>query len=246
MSILPTSNSFQNICLIVEDQPQVCTFLTQSLAQAFPELRVIVRSNITAAVEWLKQRTPEMKSQQKLHLGLIDLGLPDGSGVELIRYLKANEPDTRSVVVTIYDDDQHVFEALSAGASGYVLKFEEPAHFIEILKRIQKDEPPLSPSVARKILTHFNTLASNPLVGQTAPTGETPESKKPETKKTPLTAREQETLTLLSRGLTVAEAASEMKLSPQTVAGYVKIIYQKLQVTNRAEATREAIRLGLG
>ncbi|AGH95804.1 response regulator transcription factor [Pseudobdellovibrio exovorus] len=239
MSILPTSNSFQNICLIVEDQPQVCNFLTQSMTEAFPELRVIVRSNITAAIEWLKQRTPEMKAQQPLRLGLIDLGLPDGSGVELIRYLKTNEPDTRSVVVTIYDDDQHVFEALAAGASGYILKFESPAHFVEILKRIQKDEPPLSPSIARKMLAHFNTMALT-----SSSSLEIPEAT--ETKKTPLTAREQETLTLLSRGLTVAEAAGEMKLSPQTVAGYVKIIYQKLQVTNRAEATREAIRLGLG
>ncbi|HRO66288.1 MAG TPA: response regulator transcription factor [Pseudobdellovibrionaceae bacterium] len=214
---------FSGLCLLVEDQPEVRDYIVEILSEAYPDLKTHALPNLKEAQSWLIQRSRE-NNKIPLTLSLIDLGLPDGSGVDLIRLVSKEEPTAKSVVITIYDDDAYLFEALSAGASGYILKEEEPEFFVEILKRLARGEPPLSPSVARRLLTHFH--------------------KKPEEKTSDdeLTARERETLTLLAKGMTVAEAAHRMKLSAQTVAGYVKIIYQKLHVSNRAEATREAIR----
>lgn len=214
---------FVGLCLLVEDQPEVRDYIVEILGEAYPTLEVHALSTLKEAQSWLIARSRE-KNKTPLTLSLIDLGLPDGSGVDLIRMVSEKEPATRSVVITIYDDDAYLFDALSAGASGYILKEEEPEFFVEILKRLARGEPPLSPSIARRLLTHFHGHPKH-----------TPADDE-------LTARERETLTLLAKGLTVAEAAGRMKLSAQTVAGYVKIIYQKLHVSNRAEATREAIR----
>lgn len=214
---------FSGLCLLVEDQPEVSDHIASALAAAFPELSLQVLSSFKEAQSWILGRERE-DGGPPLSLGLIDLGLPDGSGVDLIRLLAEKEPRTKSVVITIYDDDAYLFEALSAGASGYLLKEEEPGLFVEILRRLGHGEPPLSPSIARRLLTHFHGAPEKKSSGDE------------------LTARERETLTLLAKGLTVAEAAKKMRLSAQTVAGYVKIVYQKLHVSNRAEATREAIR----
>lgn len=218
-------NFAESLCLLVEDQRDAMIFLRAAVQSAFPGIKIIETQNLRETGEWLDTREKgSMKSP--LGLCLIDLGLPDGSGTEVIRRITMTEPSARSVVVTGYDDDGYLFEALAAGASGYLLKREDPVFFVDILKRLQRGEPPLSPAIARRLLAHFH---------------------RPEAPmhKVELTPRERETLTLLARGLTVAEAANRMKLSALTVAGYVKIIYQKLHVTNRVEATREAIRRGL-
>ncbi len=162
---------------------------------------------------------------------MIDLGLPDGSGVELIRHMKQTAPGRCWWSPSIYDDDQHLFEALSAGASGYLLKDQESDTMAHYLKRIEAGEPALSPSIARRLLGYFS---------------ETPrEAVETDAAEARLTGRETETLTLLARGLTIAEVARTLDLRPQTVAGYVKVIYQKLNVTSRAEATLKAVKRGL-
>lgn len=223
----PHTDTFENgLCLLVEDQTDCRTYLENTLKSAFPQLTVYSCADIKSAKQYLEQNRRSAE-YMKVVLSLIDLGLPDGSGTELIRYLAHTEPQSRNVVVTVYDDDAHVFDALTAGANGYLLKYEDQKHFVEILTRIMRDEPPLSPSVAQRVLQYFFRPPAEASAAN------------------PLTPRESETLVLLSRGLTVAECAREMGLSPATVAGYVKIIYQKLRVSNRAGATREAIKLGL-
>lgn len=212
------------LCLVVEDQAAMAEALKQTVLAAFPKTEVVLKPNLQESQAWLSQKS----KSTPLDLALVDLGLPDGSGVHLIRQIAEKEPQARSVVVTIYDDDAYLFEALSAGAHGYLLKEEEPALLVETLKRLKRDEPPLSPAIARRLLSHFQ-----------AP------SEKPEPVASDLSPRERETLTLIAKGLTVAEAAKQMGLSAQTVAGYVKIVYQKLHVSNRVEATRVAIRRGL-
>lgn len=220
-------NGFENgLCLVVEDLADCRVYLEKTLNTAFPQLKVHACGDIKSARHFL-EKNRSADTCQKIVLSLIDLGLPDGSGTELIRYLARTEPDSRNVVVTVYDDDAHLFEALTAGANGYLLKYEEPSHFAEILTRIMRDEPPLSPSIAQRVLQYFFRPPAEASAAN------------------PLTPRESETLVFLSRGLTVGECAKEMGLSPSTVAGYVKIIYQKLRVSNRAGATREAIKLGL-
>jgi len=190
------------------------------LSSAFPDLRIETVGTLKAAHAWLDRHGAE------LWLAIIDIGLPDGSGVDIVRRLQRERPDVLPVVATIYDDDAHLFEAIAAGARGYVLKDEEADLLVNYLRRIERGEPPLSPSIAHRMLSHFRA----------------PAQAKDEAGLSP---RETEVLTLLARGLTVSEAASRLGLQPQTVASYVKVIYQKLCVTSRAEATREAVRRGL-
>lgn len=212
-----------SLCLLVEDQPQFRTFLREAVELAFPGIKVISFMSLREARMWLESG----KDSQSLRFSLIDLGLPDGSGVELIRELSTRRPEVLNVVVTIFREDACLFEAIAAGAFGYILKDESRDLMVDTLQRLQRQEPPISPSIARRLLAHFQSPRS---LGNSA---------------VHLTAREKQTLTLLVRGLTVAEAATQLTLSPQTVSGYVKVIYQKLHVSNRAEAVREALRLGL-
>ena len=190
------------------------------LASAFPDLHVETAGTLKAAHAWLDRH------DAGLWLAIVDIGLPDGSGIDIVRRLQREQPAVLPVVATIYDDDAHLFEAIAAGARGYVLKDEEADLLVNYLRRIERGEPPLSPSIAHRMLSHFRAPA---VVEDEAG----------------LSPREIEVLTLLARGLTVSEAAARLGLQPQTVASYVKVIYQKLCVTSRAEATREAVRRGL-
>ena len=218
----------KRLCLVVEDQPANRDRLAGLLEATFPGLDIVTAASLREARTWA-ENDPRSGG---LWLALIDLGLPDGSGVELIRYMKLAAPGARLVVASIYDDDQHLFEALSAGADGYLLKDGEGGVMAHHLKRIEAGEPALTPSIARRLLGYF----AGPQV-RDDPVAAVDDAR--------LTGRETETLTLLARGLTIAEVARTLDLRPQTVAGYVKVIYQKLNVSSRAEATLKAVRRGL-
>jgi DNA-binding NarL/FixJ family response regulator len=215
----------QKLCLLVEDQPRTRDWMIGVLARALPAMEVTAVATLREAGAWLKSY--EDNGGAGLTLALIDLGLPDGSGIELVRRLAERHPSVLPVVATIYDDDAHLFEAIAAGAQGYLLKDEEADQLVSFLKRIERGEPPLSPSIAHRMLAYFR--------------GASP----PRKDKAGLTARETETLSLIAKGMTIAEAAARMGLKPQTVASYVKLIYEKLSVSSRAEATLEAVRRGL-
>lgn len=214
------------LCLLVEDQPRSRDWLLGVLTAAFPGIGIVALARKAEALAWLSERRAAGDAAG-FDLALIDLGLPDGSGVDLVRRLVEDWPAVTPVIATIYDDDAHLFEALAAGARGYLLKDEEPDLLVAMLRRLDRGEPSLSPSIAHRLLAHFRAPAAR------------------DSDAAGLTPRETETLTLLARGLTVAEAADRMGLKPQTVASYVKVIYQKLSISTRAEATREAVRRGL-
>jgi len=207
-------------CLLVEDQPTTREWMEGVISRAFPGITITSAGTLKRAQALLDE------AGAKYWLAVIDLGLPDGSGIDLVMRLNAGFPAVLPVVATIYDDDAHLFDAIRAGARGYVLKDEEADLLVGYLRRIERGEPPLSPSIAMRILSHFHP------------------SPKP-VDDAGLSPREVEVLTLLARGLTVAEAAKSLGLQTQTVASYVKVIYQKLCVSRRADATREAIRRGL-
>jgi DNA-binding NarL/FixJ family response regulator len=209
-------------CLLVEDIPATRAWLESALASTFPGITIESCGAIRAAHAILDARTAPFS------LAVIDLGLPDGSGLDLVRRLARETPETLCVVATIYDDDTHLFDAISAGAQGYVLKDEDTEIVGDLLARIERGEPPLSPSIARRILAHFRTGAASPQPDEAG-----------------LTAREIEVLTLIAKGMTVAETARLMALKPQTIASYLKTIYSKLNISTRAEATLEAVRRGL-
>ena len=211
-------------CLLVEDHAANRDWLTAALRQAFGDVAIHTSRTLKEAEAWC-----DAGGAETLWLGLIDLGLPDGSGTDLIRRLRAEAPNATLVVATIYDDDQHLFDALAAGVHGYLLKDQDVDAMAGLLQRAGRGEPPLSPSIARRLLRHFAVPAAS--VGKDEDTA--------------LTGRETETLTLLARGLTVNEVARALGLKPQTVAGYVKVIYQKLNVSTRAEATLKAVKRGL-
>ncbi len=210
-------------CLIVEDQKASAEFIKDLLHRSFPGISIEVVRSFKEAQGWLTSREMR-KDKSPLSLALIDLGLPDGSGVEIIQSISRLEPEAIPIVLTMYSDDTFLFKALSAGAKGYLLKEDDPESLVEALKRMEKNEPPLSPAIARRLLSYFI------------------ENRADENSKVNLSPREHETLILLSRGLTVAEASKQLCLSPQTVSGYVKIIYQKLHVSNRVELIHEANR----
>ncbi|MGQ3355245.1 MAG: response regulator [Phreatobacter sp.] len=212
-------------CLLVEDQPRTREWLCRALQTAFPTMAIISVGTLREAHAWL-DALPEAQSAD-LTIAVVDIGLPDGSGIDIVRRLSRERPDVLPIIATIYSDDAHLFEAIAAGARGYLLKDEDEATLVAYLRRIERGEPPLAPAVAHRMLAFFR----GPSIDRSD--------------EARLTGRETETLSLLARGLTVPEAAARLGLSPQTVASYVKVIYQKLNITSRAEAAREAIRRGL-
>jgi DNA-binding NarL/FixJ family response regulator len=210
--------------LVLEDQPDTRAWLKRVLTSAFADVSILEAGTIADARALL--------AEHRVDLALLDLDLPDGSGVSIIEELSVRSPQTRSVVATIYDDDEHVFPALRAGASGYLLKEQSQDVLVAMLKRIVGGEPPLSPAIARRVLRFF-----------TPPS--VPEQKTEQFADQHLSPREQEVLQLIAKGYKLAEVGELLKVSRNTAAGYLKSVYRKLNISSRAEATLEAARRGL-
>lgn len=204
--------------LVVEDNPDTQEWLVSCVHAAFPELKIVTASSLACGQEHIKQSDFE--------LALIDLGLPDGSGIELIKALSALPYPSYIVVATIYDDDKNLFAALKSGAKGYILKDQDRERIVSYLKGIQKNRPPLSAASSARLISHFN-------------------SKGDALERSSLTPRETEVVCLIGKGYSVEDTAAMLKLSPDTIKGYIKGIYAKLGVGNRAELTLEAVRLGV-
>ena len=209
--------------LIVEDLAPMREWLIEVAAELLPEDTRVSCPDVGTAVRHLATLKPE---SPRTRLALVDLGLPDGSGIEVLRMLRARQPECMSVVVTLYDDDAHLFEALGAGAEGYLLKSDPRDSFRRTLARMLAGEPPISPAIARKLMSHFR---------QPEPTAHAVQ----------LTPRETDVLACMGRGLRIKDAARELGISEHTVGDYVKAIYRKLNISTRAEAAIEASRRGL-
>lgn len=205
-------------CLLVEDVPEAAAWLAQALSATFPDIAIQRAGTLAEARQ-------SLSAHPAPQLALIDLGLPDGNGVDFIAELNYRSPKTLCVVASIFDDDQHIFPALRAGAQGYLLKDQDQDSIIQLLQGIIAGRPPLSPAVARKLLAHFRVA--------------------PELAVPVLTERETEVLRLIAKGLTTAEVARLLSISVNTVPSYVKEIYRKLNVSSRAEAALTARNMGL-
>lgn len=201
--------------LVVDDLAASRAWLGHALELAFPGIVVAFAATLAEGLVRAEPAPP---------LALIDLGLPDGPGLRLIEHLA-----TRSlcVVATVFDDDAHLFPALRAGAQGYVLKDQSPELLAEMLRGIAAGQPPLSPSIARRLLRHFQPL---PTATDAAPA---------------LAPREIDVLRIVAKGYTLAEVADSLGISRHTASGYLKDVYRKLGVSSRAEATLAATRMGL-
>lgn len=216
-----------NNILILEDHPLVQTWIVQLIGEIFPSAKKEVAATIEACEQYIGEQ---------LDLILVDLNLPDGKGQDVIARVKQQFPNIRCVVMTSFDDDEHLFTSLKAGADGYLLKDQPIDELTTLLKGILQDKPPLSPTVAQRMMLHFRKEKNTDK-------GNDSDNDKPTTAE--LTPRENETLKLISRGFSAKEVAREMDISPNTVSGYIKEIYRKLNIHSRAEAATLSLKLGL-
>jgi len=236
--------------LILEDNPVARGFLCRVVRESFSDVSSITEAGDLDAARRLLGHTAGGRAapaDDPYQLILVDLELPDGSGLELLTEL-ASYPATR-IVTTLYSDDDHLFPALQCGADGYLLKEDRFEVLVEELQKIVRGQPPLSPAIARRLLTHFRS--GDGLGHAQAPT-QAPQAVAPVAAVPPpvldherLTPRESEVLTYLSKGFTIKEIASLMGIKWFTVNDHIKSIYKKLNVSSRAEAAVLASKQGL-
>lgn len=155
---------------------------------------------------------------------LTDIGLPGMSGIEGTKVLKERYPDLPVVALTVYDDDEDVFAALCAGASGYLLKNTTPVRLLESLKEVASGGAPMSPTVAHRVIKLFRQF------------------RPPETATHDLTGQETQLLKLIVDGHTYKTAASKLDITVRTVSFHLHNVYQKLQVHSKTEAVAKALR----
>jgi DNA-binding NarL/FixJ family response regulator len=240
--------------LILEDNPVARSFLCRVVRESFSDILHITEAG---DLESARKQISLTGGASGLHgvdpfkLILVDLELPDGNGMELLAEL-TQYPATK-IVTTLYSDDDHLFPALQCGADGYLLKEDRFEVLVEELQKIVRGQPPLSPAIARRLLTHFrhghrgSGLA--PESGFSMPQDFSSTSAPVPIEKIPdherLTPRESEVLTYLSKGFTIKEIASLMGIKWFTVNDHIKSIYKKLNVSSRAEAAVLATKQGL-
>jgi DNA-binding NarL/FixJ family response regulator len=207
--------------LVVEDEPeflrQYCEAITREA-----DLRLAgAVGTLAAALAVVEQSVPDVL--------VVDLGLPDGNGADLIRRAVQRRPDCDALVLTVFGDDQHVIDAIEAGATGYLLKDSPVGELARCIRELRAGGAPISPSIARRLLARMRAPADKPAAAGASP----------------LTEREAEILRLVAKGLSFAEVGGALDISAHTVVAHVKKIYRKLSVHSRGEAVFEATQLGL-
>ncbi len=241
--------------LILEDNPVARGFLCRVVRESFSDDLTIAEAGDLGSAR--KQITlaggaSGMHGTDPFKLILVDLELPDGDGMDLLAEL-AHYPAMK-IVTTLYSDDDHLFPALQRGADGYLLKEDRFEVLVEELQKIVRGQPPLSPAIARRLLTHFRNGTDSDTSaggsGLTAAASAFTASKPVALLDKPveherLTPRENEVLTFLSKGFTIKEIANLMGIKWFTVNDHIKSIYKKLNVSSRAEAAVLASKQGL-
>jgi DNA-binding NarL/FixJ family response regulator len=204
---------------IVEDQEQTRRGLA-ALVGGTAGFRVLgAYGSMELALPRLEADPPDV--------ALFDIGLPGISGIEGVRRLKAARPQVQILMLTVYADNDHVFEAICAGACGYLLKDTPPQRLLEAIRELHQGGAPMSPEIARKTVTMFQRVAP------------------PRSDDARLSARETEVLRLLAEGHSYKTAAAELAVSLDTVRFHVRNIYEKLHVHSKSEAVAAALRAGV-
>jgi two-component system, NarL family, response regulator DevR len=199
--------------LLVVDDHEVVRQGLVALLERRPNFQVVAEAGTAAeAIEMARRFKPE--------LVVMDVRLPDGSGIEACREIRAEMPETRVVILTSYPDEEAVFSAIIAGASGYLLKQLRGRDLVSALESVGRGESLLDPAVTEKVLERVRRIASGNATDEMAQ----------------LTAQEQKILLLVAEGKTNREIASEVFLSDKTVKNYVSSILSKLNLQRRAQA----------
>lgn len=212
---------------IIEDQPVVLAHFT-AIINADPGLNLIA-----TATNGKEGR--ELIRTVSADIYLVDLGLPDFSGLILLPEIIRQRPAANAMVISIFDDDKHVLAAIEAGATGYLLKDTDKRNIGDALRELHAGGSPLSPQIAKKVLTLFRQSRGGQAVDPAPSDGE----------KVMLTERETEVLRQLATGLAFREIGEALAISSHTVAQHVRNIYRKLAVRSRGKAVYEATKLGL-
>ena len=170
----------------------------------------------------MEEALDKLKHHQP-HLLLSDIGLPGMSGIEGVAILKERYPDLLILMLTVYDDDERIFDAMCAGASGYLLKKTPPARLLDSLREVASGGAPMSPEVARRVIALFREI------------------RPPERADYELTPHETRLLKLLVQGHNYKTAAAELGVTVHTVSFHLRSIYEKLQVHSKSEAVAKAL-----
>jgi len=201
---------------IVEDNEQLRTTLARVLNRAEGFRCLSHYGDAESALQTLPQDRPDVV--------LMDINLPGMNGVECVRRLKQILPQIQIIMLTVYEDTENIFNALAAGAAGYLLKRTKSAELLEAIREVQRGGSPMTTHIARKVTQSFQRAGPSP-----QPTEN-------------LSEREQEVLDCLSQGLIYKEIAEKLGISYETVHTYIRRIYEKLQVRTRTEAVAKFLR----
>ncbi|HID37106.1 MAG TPA: response regulator transcription factor [Ghiorsea sp.] len=209
------------LALLLEDEKPAREHLAAAI-NMHPQLALVdAVATCQEALDSLGKHQPDIL--------ISDLGLPDGHGVKVIREAKRLYPNIEVLVVTTYADEEHVVEALEAGASGYLLKRQAFETLGEAIITLMRGESAISPEVARFLLKRFNQ----------------PEKQAEPKTESPLTAREHEVLKWIAKGYSYDEIAAILDVSANTIRTHIRSVYKKLSVNSRSEAVFEATNLGI-
>lgn len=210
--------------LVVEDNPRFRQSFVDAV-RADPGLSLVgAAANGAEGMALLLEHKPDVV--------LVDLDLPDFSGVQIIRRASRDLPDTDVMVITVFGDERSIIESIEAGATGYLLKDALPPDFVGQIHALRAGGSPISPVIARRLLGRFQPPGT--------PVPVTGSEGRPE-----LSEREHAVLSLVAKGFTFGEISGVLSVSPHTVTTHVKRIYRKLQVGSKTEAVYEARKLGL-
>src|SRR6202451_456082 len=201
---------------IVEDNEDLRATLVRLINKAEGFQCVSQYGTAEAALEGLPKDRPQVV--------LMDINLPGMNGVECVRRLKQISPGIAAVMLTAYEDTENIFNALAAGATGYLLKRAPRAELLDAIREVHRGGSPMTTHIARKVVQSFQRAAPAPQPGEV------------------LSSREQEVLDHLSHGLMYKEISDKMGISYETVHTYIRRIYEKLQVRTRTEAVAKFLR----
>ena len=201
---------------IVEDNDQLRGTLARVLNRADGFQCVSDYGNAEDALKALPEKKPDVV--------LMDINLPGMNGVECVRQLKQTLPNTQVVMLTVYEDTENIFNALAAGASGYMLKRTKSAELLEAIRDVVAGGSPMTTHIARKVIQSFQKPAAT-----TQPMED-------------LSPREKEVLDCLAQGFLYKEIAEKLGISYETVHTYIRRIYEKLQVRTRTEAVAKFLK----